>query len=284
VTESSLLWSSWKADPFAAGALVLSAAWYAAGSWKGMRGATGRHARAQWISIAAFVAGWTLLAAAVLSPLATAAEALFSWHMTQHELLMLVCAPLLALGRPLAPMVRALPAGPRRVAAQLLASRAVAGLTTPLAVFLIHGVILWIWHVPSLYEAAIRDERIHLIQHVSFVASACLFWWTMLHGRYGRLGYGVAVFYVFATAVHSGSLGALAAFSPRPWYALYVERAGHTRDPLLDQQLAGLIMWIPSGVMLTLFALAIFAAWLGHAEHRRQRGWASSADHFWRTP
>jgi putative membrane protein len=267
--------SPWKADHFAAAALLLSSAMYAVGSWRGMRAAAGRQSRAPWHNIAAFATGWALLAFALLSPLATAAETLFSWHMTQHELLMLICAPLLALGQPLAPMVRALPARARRQAGRLLVSRAMVAITTPLAVFLMHGGVLWVWHVPSLYQAAVLDDRVHLVQHVSFVATACLFWWTMLHGRYGRAGYGVAVFYVFATALHSGSLGALVTLSSRPWYPLYVERAGHAHDPLLDQQLAGVIMWIPSGITMTLFALAIFAAWLGHAEHRRQRGWSS---------
>ncbi|HYE89324.1 MAG TPA: cytochrome c oxidase assembly protein [Vicinamibacterales bacterium] len=281
MTESLLLASPWKADVYAAAALLSSGALYVAGSWRVLRRATGEHRRALRQAIAAFTIGWAMLGLALLSPIAVVADVLFSWHMTQHELLMLVAAPFIALGRPLAPMVAALPSRLRRPAAHVLSSRAAERITTPLAVFLIHAVLLWMWHVPVLFEAAVRDERIHLLQHVSFAGSACLFWWTMLHGRYGRTGYGVAVFYVFATAIHSGSLGALAAFSERPWYPLYVQSAAHTHDALVDQQLAGLIMWIPSGVTMMLFGLGIFAAWLGHAEHRRQRGWSSSS---WRTP
>jgi len=281
VTDTLLPSWDWKADPFAAAALLCSAALYYRGSWRSLRRATGDHRRTQIKAVAAFTAGWAILAVALLSPIAVVAERLFSWHMTQHELLMLVCAPLIAFGRPLAPMVAALPARLRQPAARALASSVVAALTAPLAVFLIHALLLWVWHIPVLFEAAVRDDGVHLLQHVSFAGSACLFWWTMLHGRYGRLGYGVAVFYVFATALHSGSLGALAVFSSRPWYSVYMAAAGHTHDPLLDQQLAGLIMWIPSGVTMMLFALGIFAAWLGQAERRRQRGWT---DHSWRTP
>jgi cytochrome c oxidase assembly factor CtaG len=171
-------------------------------------------------------------------------------------------------------MIAALPAALRRRAAFVVASAQASRLTAPLTVFLIHAIVLWLWHVPVLFDAAVLDARVHLVQHVSFVASACLFWWGMLRGRYGRLGYGVAVLYVFATAVHSGGLGALITMSPTPWYDVYLARAGHVHDALTDQQLAGLIMWVPSGAVMTVFALAILAAWLGESERRRRRGWA----------
>jgi putative membrane protein len=127
--------------------------------------------------------------------------------------------------------------------------------------------------VPALYEAAVRSDRVHLLQHVSFVGTASLFWWGLLRGRYGRLGYGAAVFYVFATGVHSGGLGALLTFLQRPIYSIYVSRThAHGVDPLADQQLAGLLMWIPAGVMFLLFGLALFAAWLAEAERRQELG------------
>jgi putative membrane protein len=211
---------------------------------------------------------------------------LLSVHMTQHELLMLVAAPLLALGRPLVPMLWALPASWRpRIKGTTGLSPALRSITSPVAVFALHAVALWVWHLPVLYEAAVLDDRIHAVQHVSFTATAALFWWGMLRGRYGRLGYGAAVFYVFATAVHSGGLGALMTMSNTPWYPLYVERAHNHGAALVDQQLAGLLMWIPAGVVLTLFALAIFAAWLGEAERRRRLTGAASRDSSsWPTP
>ena len=115
-----------------------------------------------------------------------------------------------------------------------------------------------------------RDDRIHLIQHVSFTGTAVLFWWGLVRGRYGRLGYGAALLYIFATAVHSGGLGALLTFSERPWYAVYARREAGL-DALGDQQLAGLIIWVPAGIVMMLFGLALFAAWLGEGERRRQR-------------
>lgn len=259
----------WKPDALMATTLAITGVWYLAGLARSRHG-TAIGAVRSW-EAAAFAVGWLTLVAALLSPIATASELLFSVHMTQHELLMLVAAPLLMLGRPVVPFLWALPVRWRR---GLKSRHTIAAVwrhaTAPLAVFAIHAIALWIWHLPALYQAAVLDDGIHALQHLSFTGSACLFWWGLLRGRYGRLGYGAAVFYVFATAVHSGGLGALMTLSRSPWYALYVERARPGFDPLEDQQLAGLIMWIPSGVVMTLFGLAIFAAWLGESERRRR--------------
>jgi putative membrane protein len=257
---------TWKPDLFAAMALAVSAALYAVGLWR-MRARTPR------LEIIAFSTGWMVLAIALLSPIATLSEWLFSVHMTQHELLMLVAAPLIAIGRPIVPMMFALPARWRAAGGSGSAGAALRLASSPLFVVSLHVLAVSIWHLPMLYEAAILDDRVHLLQHVFFAGTAALFWWGLLRGRYGRLGYGAAVMYLFATALHSGALGALLTFSDRPWYPLYVQRAGN-HDPLADQQLGGLIMWVPAGIVMMLFALAMFAAWLGEAERRRQRGWS----------
>ena len=100
----------------------------------------------------------------------------------------------------------------------------------------------------------------------------------MVHGRYGRQGYGLSVFYVFLTAIHSGALGALLTVAPSPWYSYYV-RQGSARqiDPLGDQQLAGLLMWIPAGIIFIVLGLALFAAWMGEAERRVRFGATDAA-------
>ncbi|MBY0497282.1 MAG: cytochrome c oxidase assembly protein [Cyanobacteria bacterium] len=257
---------TWKPDVFAAAALAVSAAWYAIGLWR-------MQARPPWLEIVAFAAGWSTLAIALLSPIATLSEFLFSVHMTQHELLMLVAAPLVAIGRPIVPMIFALPQRWRSSAGTGAGGASLRLASSPFFVVALHLVVVSIWHVPVLYDAAVLDDRIHLVQHVCFAGTAALFWWGLIRGRYGRLGYGVAVMYLFATALHNGALGALLVFSSRPWYPLYVQRA-QDLDPLADQQLGGLIMWVPSGIVMMLFALAMFAAWLGEAERRRQRGWS----------
>ena len=260
----------WKPDVFAATTLATSALLYIIGTIR-MRQ---RGASLPRFEVISFAIGWLTLALALLSPIATMSEWLFSVHMTQHELLMLVAAPLLAIGRPLVPMLWALPQRWRTRAAGPLPASSLRLGSSPFFVFALHAIALWVWHLPALYDAAVLDDRLHLIQHVCFAGTATLFWWGLVRGRYGRLGYGAAVLYIFATAVHSGGLGALLAFSSRPWYPLYAQRASAVTDAVNDQQLAGLIMWIPAGMVMTLFGLAMFAAWLGESERRRRRGWS----------
>lgn len=221
----------------------------------------------------AFWCGWSALMAAVSPPLDALSIQLFSAHMAQHELMMLVGAPLLIAGRPLSTCLWGVPQGWRaRVAAPLQASF-VSGtwrwLTAPVVAWALHGIALWVWHVPALYDAAVEHEGIHALQHAMFVGTSALFWWGLIYGRYGRVGYGAAVFYVFTTVVHTGILGAAMTFSGIPLYPVYAApAAARGVDILEDQQLAGLIMWIPAGIVLTLFGLALFAAWLGEAERR----------------
>jgi putative membrane protein len=126
-------------------------------------------------------------------------------------------------------------------------------------------------HVPRLFDVALEHDGVHVLQHATFLATAALFWWGLVEGRYGRASYGVAVLYVFATAIHRTLLGALVTFSTRPWYALHAERTTLAGvDPLGDQQLAGLVMWVPFGVLLAGVALALAAAWIAESERRAQ--------------
>jgi putative membrane protein len=206
-------------------------------------------------------------------------EQLFAAHMVQHELLMLVAAPLAAIGAPFLGWLWLLPARPRRrlmLAVRRPAVLAVtAVITAPATVWLLHGIALWTWHIPSLYEAALGSELVHVAQHLSFFTTAVLFWWGLAHGRYGRIGYGAAVVYVFATAVHSGILGALLTFSPHVWYPLYANTASaFGLTPLEDQQLAGLLMWVPASIVFIAGGLVFFAAWLRESERRAAFGFA----------
>ncbi len=223
----------------------------------------------------AFAAGWTVLVVAILPPIDALAIQLFSIHMIQHELMMLIGAPLVIAGRPLSTCLWGVPDGWRPRIAAALQTKAVGSTwrwaSAPLIAWALHGITIWVWHIPALYDAATGNEAIHAVQHAMFVSSAALFWWGLLGGRYGRAGYGAAVFYVFTTVVHTGLLGAIMTLSPVPLYPLYITRAAARGiDPLSDQELAGLLMWIPAGIILTVLGIALFAAWLGEAE-RRQR-------------
>jgi putative membrane protein len=258
--------SGW--DAAAVAGLIAAGALYALGQMRMQRrGAVVRRGER-----AAFWVGWAVSLAAVLPPIDSLAVQRFSAHMAQHELLMLAGVPMLIAGRPYATWLWGLPLPVRARVAAALQQRVIGGAwrtaTAPVAAWLMHGLAIWVWHVPSLYDAAVRSEGIHALQHATFVATSVLFWWGLVYGRYGRAGYGASVFYVFTTVVHTGILGAVLTLSPVPMYPVYVERAP---DPLADQQLAGLVMWIPAGVVLTLVGLGLFAAWLGEAERRTRK-------------
>jgi putative membrane protein len=237
--------------------------WRAAGRG---RGVLPRH-------VAAFALGWTAMAVALLSPLDEWSETLFVAHMAQHELLMVVAAPLVAFSSPivatlwaLSPPMRArVMAGVRRPWSEA----AWAALTAAPSVWLLHAVALWVWHLPSLYDAALENEGIHAVQHLCFFLTASLFWWTLVQGRYGRAGYGAAVLYVFASGLQSGILGALITFSPQVLYPAYASTsASWGITPLEDQQLAGLLMWVPAGIVFVGGGLGFFAAWLRESDRR----------------
>ena len=271
----------WEWEPFTIVLLLLSAAAYAWGTRAVWRRAGVGHGVHRW-QAASFALGLLSLAVALLSPVVWLSTVLFSVHMTQHEILMLVSAPLLVFGQPLFAVLWALPRRTRESWGRWSQAPAVArswrALTGPFAVFILHALALWIWHVPRLYEAALNNDAVHAVEHLSFVLTAALFWWAMIHGRYGRLGYGVAVVYIFLTAVHSSVLGALMTVAPDLLYPGY--RASGLRwnvNALEDQQLAGLLMWVPSGVVFIVFGLALFAAWLGESDKRVALGSMSTS-------
>ena len=224
---------------------------------------------------AAFALGWVVLAVAMLPPLDALAIERFSVHMIQHELMMLVAAPLIIVGRPLSTCLWGLPGRWRLSLGRAFQAKPAGAvlrlLSAPVAAWALHGLAIWIWHVPALYDAAVRNEATHALQHATFVSTAALFWWGLVYGRYGRAGYGAAVFFVFTTVVHTGLLGAILTLAEVPLYEAYLTpAAARGLDPVADQQLAGLVMWIPAGIILTLVGIALFAAWIGEAE-RRQR-------------
>jgi putative membrane protein len=214
-----------------------------------------------------FAAGWLTLAAAVASPLHEAGEASFTMHMIEHELIMLPAALLLVASRPGAAMLWSLPAAARGA----LASVARGGkgpwrlLTDPLVATALQLAAMWAWHAPGLFDRALDSSGWHVAQHLSFLVTALLFWWAMANGRGGA---GLSAFCLFVTSLAGGALGALMAFSASPWYAGYaalgMTPAGLT--PAQDQQLAGLIMWIPGGAFHGAAALVFLWKWLKASE------------------
>jgi putative membrane protein len=267
-THELLTW--WSFEPGVVVPLALSAFIYVRGL-KRLAQANRRAVRAS--DVLFFAAGWLTLVIALVSPLHPWGSVLFSAHMTQHELLMLIAAPLLVLARPLVPFLWALP----RTTAQHLARWSRHSwwqgtwrvISNPFVAWIIHAVVLWSWHIPYLFQATLTNEWVHALQHTSFLLSALLFWWALIHGRQRSLGFGLAVLYMFTTALHSGLLGALLTFANSVWYPAYVGRTtAWGLTPLEDQQVGGLIMWVPAGLVYIAAALALFAGWLREADRR----------------
>ena len=273
---SGSLWAAWEWEPGIVIPLALGAVLYVRGLLLLWDEHVGRGIRV-W-EASCFAVGWLVTALALLSPLHAISEQLFVAHMVQHELLMVVAAPLLVVGRPLVPMLWALPSPARRRVGRATRRDEVRHVwrfvTRPTVAFCIHGAAIWIWHAPALYQATLRSDAVHAAQHLSFLGTALLFWWTIIQahapgGRARAITFGTAVLLLFGTALHSGALGALLTFSRTLWYPAYGSAArAWGLTPFEDQQLAGLIMWIPATFAYLVAALFLFTGWLRASEER----------------
>ncbi len=213
--------------------------------------------------VACFASGWTALAVALLSPIDTLGGELFWVHMVQHETLMLVAAPLLVLGKPLQAWLWAFTPSVRQALARVgrhgAMSAAWSRLTSPAGGWTLHAATLWAWHLPVLFQAALVHPLLHDLQHVSFLGGALVFWWALFVAR-ARQAWGAAVLYLFTTMLHTGALGALLTFARGPWYASYAATAPlHGLTALEDQQVGGLVMWVPGSLAYIGAALALLA-------------------------
>ncbi|MGN6850367.1 MAG: cytochrome c oxidase assembly protein [Sphingomicrobium sp.] len=220
---------------------------------------------------ALFLSGWTVLTLALVSPLHEAGERSFTMHMIEHELIMLPAALLLASSGAGGVLAWGLPR-PLRLALgggwKSPLQTSWRRLTEPVTATAIQGAVMWAWHAPPLFDRALDSFGWHIAQHACFFVSSLLFWWAMLHPRERGSRYGVSAACLFATSLIGGALGALMSFSSSPWYADYAAMGmtGIGLDPVNDQRLAGLIMWIPGGLVHGAAALTMFYKWLKSAE------------------
>ena len=235
---------------------------------------------------ACFVAGLVLLFVALVSPLDAAASALFSAHMAQHVLLILGVAPLLALSQPLGPLLLGLPRSWAHWlggcwAGQGWLRRAGRELSQPLTAGAVQAAVLWGWHAPPVYQAALSQQWVHDAEHLTLLGSALLFWWPALRPATARGG-NVAVSFlaIFATGLQSTLLALLIMAAPQPWYSAYTASSGaFGLTPLQDQQLAGALMWAPSAVIYLCAIVALVAGWLRQmdaSQRRRQPAWLAA--------
>jgi len=239
------LWTAWHLHPLVVLGLALPAAgylWARAGGRRPHGGWSGR-----CIALGLGAAGLALL-----SPLDALAAALASAHMVQHVVLTTVAAPLLALGAPF----RAHGGGLGQV------------IQRPVVAWLLHVGALWGWHSAALYDAALRHPLLHALEHLSFIVTAVLFWRAALGGLRSAASAGTGLVLVFTMALQGVLLSALLTFARAPWYRSYTTTRDWGLDPLTDQQLAGVVMWVPGGLVHLGAALALLAAWLHEGDGR----------------
>jgi putative membrane protein len=262
----------WTLDATLTVPLALVLVLYVAGTARLWVRAGGGHGNRYW-QVGCFAIGWAALVLALLSPLHAASKSVFTAHMIEHEILMAVAAPLLVLARPLPVMLWALPAAWRGMVGRLPKAAWFAALwavmTMPLLATILHGVAIWLWHVPRVFEAALSEAPLHWLQHLSYLGSALLFWWALFGTRH-RDDYGAAIGHLFATAGHTGLLGLLLLLSTRAWFPMQGSgAAAWGLTPIEDQQLAGLVMWIPAGMVYAGAALVLAGLWISQDRDKK---------------
>lgn len=199
--------------------------------------------------ICAYACAIVTLLVALLSPLDARADTHFSWHMLQHLLLMLVAAPLLAMSNAHFVALFAFPKSWRRHVGRWAGWLPGAGAGSshhagPWLAALAFATSLWLWHAPVLYEAALANSTLHTLEHLTFLLTAAVFWRMVLTAGNRRLNLGSAIVLVTLVGLQGNLMAALITLAPAPLYASYAGPNG-----LVDQQEAGLLMWIPAALI-----------------------------------
>jgi cytochrome c oxidase assembly factor CtaG len=202
--------------------------------------------------LAAFLSGLAIFWLATASPLDGFADALLTAHMVEHLLLMSAIPMLLLHGQPVVPLLRGLPAlVVRRIVGPLLRVRALRRL----AEWLVSPAIAWLamnlaylsWHAPAAYNLALESETVHGIEHLCFLSTALLFWWTIQRPwpAVSRPNDWGAIVYLALSDVVMTLLSAFLAFCDRPVYSYYVDHSNPFGISVLDDQILGaVVMWV----------------------------------------
>lgn len=254
---------SWTLDPWIVTPLLLTAGIYGRGWWELHRRLPGRFS--VWRLIA-FETGLLTLFLALASPLHPLAELLVQFHMIQHLLLMMVAPSLLLLGAPILPLLRGMPrAVLQHGLGPLFASRSlerlVYFLTHPIVCLVAFTVSNVAWHVPGLYELALRSEFWHAVQHLCFLSTGLLFWWPIVQPWPSRPRWPIwsLILYLLLADIQNTALSAFLIFSERVLYPAYAAVPRLWDISVLDDQAAaGAIMWVP-GAAIFLLPLGVLA-------------------------
>lgn len=214
--------------------------------------------------VALFVSGIVLLALALITPLQALTQILFSAHMIQHMLLSLAVAPLLVGGLP------------DWLVAFCIRNRVVRfvwrGVTMPIIAAILFNANIWIWHAPAVMSVMMMNEWTHLLALALYVVTGVLFWWPLFGARVeGLYALNVAgkLIYILLSDMPMVLLGAGLTFTP-PLYAMYADSAKFLGwSPAFDQQLGGLVMWIPGGIYLIVIASVLLIQWFMQMEKQQ---------------
>ncbi|MEP7004909.1 MAG: cytochrome c oxidase assembly protein [Sphingomonas bacterium] len=248
--------AGWNIEPIALALLIASVLVYAIG--RARMTPVQRRMIAPWPRALCYCGAVAVLIAALFSPIDMYADGSFAWHMFQHLLLMLGAAPLMAMSNTHLVALFALPMAPRRwIGRRVSRTPGVkAGGSNRMAPIIAAGLFalgLWIWHAPHLYEDALANEQLHTLEHLTFLITAAVFWRMISTSGDRRLDAGTAILLVTLVGLQGNLLAALITLAPNPLYVSYASQ------PLGDQQLAGLLMWVPAGLIYlssTVFAIA----------------------------
>jgi putative membrane protein len=249
-------WLVFDAHASVVAGIALAAAAYAVGVGP-LRRARGWADRAPRARIAAFSGGLAVILLALNGPLhALSDRYLLSAHMVQHLLLTLVAAPLLLAGTP-GWLARPLLRLPRL-------GRSVRTLTRPPVAFVVYNLVLVAWHLPVLYEWAMRDHGLHVVQHLMFVAAALLLWWPVAGPvrEPAALSPPAQILYLFLAGVPMTLVAALITLADRPLYPFYEEAPRlWGLSALGDQRIGGVIMWVPGSLVFLVAITIVFFRW-----------------------
>lgn len=266
-------WTAWHGHPsVVAGLVVLTGAYLLAVGPLRQRYGWAPQVPAGQASI--FLCGVLVMFVALLSPLHELGDRyLFSAHMVQHLLLTLVVAPLLIVGTP-SWMLRPLVNVPQVFRVARIA-------TLPVMAFVVFNAVFVLWHIPTLYDLALRERGVHVLEHLMFLVAALMMWWPVV-GRLPELprpSYLVQMLYLFVHPTVPAILGAIITFSDGVLYEWYAAApriwglSAHT-----DQQIGGIIMWIPGGLAYLFSLMVVFLVWAGQEEASAERSYDQPQD------
>lgn len=252
--------TDWHFDPYSVLGLVGMLALYFGGVYA-LRERTSEEVRLKRYQLLCFGGGIFLTAFAILSPLDELGEHFsFAVHMVQHLLMIIPIPILLLLGTPdwlVRPILRI-----------RVVEYALRIMTHPLLITIVFNLVFLGWHIPSLYERALVDPQIHILEHVTFIGAALLSWWPIMGPSHQLSTSFLKIGYIFIQKLPSTVLGAVLVFAESPLYAGYQQQSVRLWgwSPLLDQQIGGVIMWVPAGLVYLLVLSVVFFRWMSDAE------------------